>query len=280
MKTKTLNTTITQVIFLLLLTCFGIVSAAPPEWANLGKSVEVTGELEVLYIDDFENNHGEKHYIVHDKQQGKRFELDFEGKLPKDAVTGSHVRIRGIANDNQIYMEANSADSVEVLAPATILVSGEQKTIVLVADFNDTPVSCPIQVIEDLMFTDPEGQSVNDLYRETSLDNVHFSGTVAGPYMIDYSSITDTCDVSAWAQAAEDEATANGINLEEYDRKVYVLPEQNSCNYVGLSTVGGTPSRSWIFRCDMPDVFAHELGHSLGMGHAGNETGCPPGRLE
>jgi len=37
--------------------------------------------------------------------------------------------------------------------------------------------------------------------------------------------------------------------------------------------VGGNPSSAWIFRCDMPDVFAHELGHNLGMGHSGNSAG-------
>ena len=68
-------------------------------------------------------------------------------------------------------MEANGTSSYETLAAASMLVSGEQKTIVLVADFNDTAVSCPIADIEDLMFTDPNDQSVDDLYRETSLNN-------------------------------------------------------------------------------------------------------------
>ena len=275
MKLKNLKTIFINIVSFLILAASSIVSAAPPEWANLGKSVEVIGELKIYYVDDFENNKGSQYYILHDKRQGKHFELKFEGKLPKGAVTGSSVRIRGIRsidNDNQIYMEANSASSIEVLAPASILVSGEQKTIVLVADFNDTIVSCPVQDIEHVIFTDPDGQSVNALYRETSLDNIHFSGTVAGPYTIDYSS-TATCNVSDWALAAEEQAIANGINLADYNRKVYVLPKDNGCGSIGLSTVGGNPSQSWIFRCDMPDVIAHELGHSLGMGHAGNETG-------
>lgn len=269
---KALNPIFIQFFILLLLTCSTIVSAEPPEWAQSARAIEVTGELEVIYLDDFKNNRGSKHYFVHDKHQGKRFELEFEGKPPTDATTGSFIRVRGKANNNQIYMEANSTNSIEVLAPASIMVSGEQKTIVLVANFNDSAVSCSTQNIEDTLFTDPGQQSVNHLYRETSLDNVQFSGTVAGPYTIPYST-TDACDISAWAQAAEDKAVANGIDLGQYNRKVYVLPKVNSCGYVGLSTVGGSPSRAWIFRCDMPDVFAHELGHSIGMGHAGNETG-------
>ena len=272
MRINTLNTLIKLIIFPIL-TWSAIATAGPPQWASTGQAIEVTGELEVLYIDDFDHHRGEYHYIIHDKRQGKRFQLEFQGKPPKDATTGSFVRVRGKAKNNQIFMEANATNSFETLAPAaTAMVSGDQKTIVLVADFNDTAVSCPTLDIEDSLFTDPNQQSVNHLYRETSLNQVQFSGAVAGPYAINYTS-TDTCNVSAWAQAAEAQALASGINLEEYNRKVYVLPKQNSCGYVGLSTIGGNPSRAWIFRCDMPDVFAHELGHSLGMGHAGNATG-------
>jgi hypothetical protein len=36
----------------------------------------------------------------------------------------------------------------------------------------------------------------------------------------------------------------------------------------GLGEVGTNPSRAWVYRCDVPDVLAHELGHNLGMWHA------------
>lgn len=228
----------------------------------------MTGELEVLYFDDFENHRGEQRYFVHDKRQNKRYQLEFQGEPPAGATTGSFVRVRGKGNDQQIFMAANGTNSYETLAAASTMVSGDQKTIVFVADFNDKAVSCPVADIEDLMFTDSDFQSIDDLYRETSLDKIQFSGTVVGPFSIDYSS-TDACDITAWADAIEAQAQASSINLGEYNRKVYVLPP-NKCGSYGLSTIGGNPSRSWIFRCDVPDVFAHELGHGLGMGHAGN----------
>ena len=183
MKIKTLNTTITPVIFLLLLTFSSIISAAPPEWANLGQSVEVTGELEIIFRDDFENHHGEKHYYIHDKSQGKRFELEFQGKPPKNATTGSFVRVRGqveadaAENELILFMAADdgSTTDLETLASASI-VSEEHKTIVLVANFNNAAVSCPVSDIEDTMFTDPDFRSVNDLYRETSLNKIQLTG--------------------------------------------------------------------------------------------------------
>lgn len=266
--------TLAKLLVFSILTWPAIATAVPSQSAASGEAVEVTGELEVLNFDDFDHHRAEVRYIVHDKHQNKHFQLEFQGEAPKGATTGDFVRVRGKTKNNQIYMAANATNSFETLAPAAAMVSGDQKTIVLVANFKDAAVaaSCTKLAIEDTMFTDPNQRSVNDLYRETSHDNVQFSGAVAGPFTINYSS-TYTCNVSAWAQAAETQAQASGINLGNYNRKVYVLPKQNTCGYAGLSTVGGNPSQSWIFRCDLPDVYAHELGHSLGMGHAGNATG-------
>ena len=98
----------------------------------------MTSELEVIYFDDFENNHGEQRYFVHDKQQGKRFELEFQGEPPAGTTTGSFVRIRGQAEDELIYLATDDPSSIEPLAATTAaaMVSGDQNTIVMMTDFN------------------------------------------------------------------------------------------------------------------------------------------------
>lgn len=256
---------------LVALICPGLATATPSETAKTRMPVEITGELEVLNIDDFEHNNGKILYFVNDKRQGKRFQIDFRGAPPKNAATGNFVRIRGQKENGQILIAANNPSSIETLATATAAVSGEQKTIVLVANFNDASVPCSTQEIEDTMFTDPNYQSVNDLYRETSLDNIQFTGSVAGPFTINYGS--SSCDVYGWAAAADAQAQASGIDLTQYGRKVYVMPKENGCGYTGIGTVGGNPSQSWNFRCELPDVYAHELGHALGMHHASAPMG-------
>jgi len=69
--------------------------------------------------------------------------------------------------------------SIAVTAP---LVTGDQKTLVIVANFRDKSVSCPIQTIDNIMFADALDKSVDDLYRDMSMGQVSFSGTVVGPY--------------------------------------------------------------------------------------------------
>lgn len=66
---------------------------------------------------------------------------------------------------------------------------------------------------------------------------------------------------------ADQAATSAGVVLCNYSRKVYAFP-QTGCDWWGLSSVGGTPSRSWITGKLEIGVTAHELGHSLGLWHS------------
>ena len=49
-------------------------------------------------------------------------------------------------------------------APAT----GDQRTLVMLANFRDAAVSCTADAINNAMFADPTGLSVNELYRASS----------------------------------------------------------------------------------------------------------------
>jgi len=149
------------------------------------------------------------------------------------------------------------------------MVAGDQKTLVIMANLTDASVTCSADSIRNVMFNSLTS-SVDALYRETSHGAISFSGAVVGPYALNHSS--GTCDSIRWADAADAAARADGIDIDAYSRKVYVLP--NTCSVAGHGEVGTNPSRSWVYRCDVPDVFAHELGHNLGMWHAGTPIGA------
>jgi hypothetical protein len=235
--------------------------------------LEVTGRLTVLHIDDFDHGKGKYEAFLEDESKKTKFKLHFKnGKMPEGLQSGATVRVRGFAKEQDVYLEADgSTTSMTTLAPATDVVSGDQKTLVMIANFKDAAVACPASTVRDLMFTDPAYKSVDDFYREASFNQVSFSGDVVGAYTINALS-TDACNPSAWANAAEAAATAANINVSAYTRKVYVLPSTNSCGYSGLGQVGGSPTRAWTFRCDKADTYAHELGHNMGMNHASTPT--------
>jgi hypothetical protein len=246
-----------------------------------GADVSVSGELQVLYSDDFERQTAELQYYVLDKQTGKHYRLKPKKGLGKALKHGDKVKVRGKQKGKEIQLETE--DALQALDPdggtssatgtsyAPGAVVGEQRTIVLVTNLRDAPVSCSVQAVRDLMFTDAANRSVDDLYREVSRDQVAFTGATVGPFTIPYDS-TGACDFMGWAQAADAAARAAGIEPSLYARKVYVMPDRNTCGWAGLASVGGASGVAWITRCGIPDVFAHELGHNLGMYHAATPT--------
>lgn len=244
--------------------------------------VTVTGELTVLYSDDFENHRAELSYVIKEAATKEHFTLRFKNREPKNLKTGMIVTVKGKAKGKEISLDPDGSggESIEPVAPVggaqgggllpAAVLTGEQKTLVMVANFQDKSVTCSNPAITDLMFTDPLGRSVDALYRETSRGNVWLTGQVVGPYPINYTS-TGACDYVAWGNAIDAAAIAAGVDLSLYPRKIYVMPD-NSCPAAGIGNVGGSSTRAWIFYCDVPDVFAHELGHNLGMLHASTPT--------
>jgi hypothetical protein len=229
--------------------------------------VTLTGTLTIVQVDDPAHQRTERLYFLTDLRSGARFKLRFAKQPPGHLRSGAVVKARGRASGNEFVLAADgtTGSTLQTVTPAATLVSGDQKTLVMAGNFTDTSISCPVDTIRDLMFTDPMNKSVDDLYRETTGAALSFTGQVVGPYAINYASTT--CDFSAWADALDAAAKAARIDMTQYSRKVYVLP-RNACPAAGLGTVGGNPSQAWVFNCSVPDIYAHELGHNLGMGHA------------
>jgi hypothetical protein len=238
--------------------------------ADEGDPVSVTGELTLIYADDFDGKRAELQYFIEDKQSKKQYRLQFDGTPPGHLRTGMKLTARGKAKGRKLFLAADgtSTESTGTVLPATTMVTGEQRTLVMVGNFNDTSVSCSVDEIRDIMFTDSVNNHVDALYQEMSQGEVTLSGDVIGPHTLNYASTDAMCDTAGWASALDAAALAQGIDPSTYTRKVYVLPSQNSCGWAGLGSLGGNPSSAWIMRCDIAGVYSHELGHNLGMHHA------------
>lgn len=238
-----------------------------------GMPATVTGVLTILYADDFVGARSELIHMIRDERSGQSFRLRFEVP-PAHLRTGMRATARGRLRESELYVAAADGSGLTITTfdavPQSATVSGDQKTLVIVANFLDRSVDCTVDAIGATMFTDASGRSVDALYREASRGCVSFSGTVTGPYTINATS-SDACNISAWAAAADLQASAAGVDLEAYSRKVYVMPG-NTCPGAGFGTVGGTPSTAWVFDCTLKGIYAHELGHNLGMDHASTAT--------
>jgi len=234
----------------------------------------VRGVLDVLQEDDFAKGLTRRVHTLVEEVTGTTYTLRFEQPPRTDLRTGSRVVVRGLALDKDLSV---GGDGMDVLAAADAPAAEGRRAVVLVVNFSDSNVSCSDASIAGLMFTG--GSSVDGLYQASSHGLVSFPGDTDANGQPDVfrvtiaNSITQSCDAYGWAAAAEAAAPAAGANLSLYQHRVFVLPGNVSCGWAGLGNVGcGTYCRAWVDTCNLPDVYAHELGHNLDMGHASTDT--------
>ncbi len=224
--------------------------------------VELDGTLEVLHED---RDPGSR-YVYFLRTAIERLELRFATDAPA-LQTGDHIRARGRRGNGILALD--SSGSVQTLAAALPNTFGAQKTLVILVNFTDNrdPALQPCRHRAKCFQHHQQLRSGKLL--QPDLDDRRHQSTVAadivGWFTINQSS--SVCDYSTTASLADQAATAAGVNLSQYTRKVYAFP-QNSCTWWGLGTVGGNPSRSWINGSLQLRVVAHEMGHNLGLYHS------------
>jgi hypothetical protein len=257
--------------------------------ALVEQEVELTGHVGTAILEDFRGKGGvHKYFLVTPAGSGAaRYQLhapDLSGALvaehPAAALVGQAVTVRALQIDGHLVLAgtisiqaSGGSNDTTTTASTTSLagtISGAQSTLVLLGNLKDRALDtyCTPSYVNNVMFG--ASSSVNDLYRQASYGALTFSGPVYGPFQMTQSSTSST-DFWAIGDEMDKLAAAQGINVRNYGKTVYVVP-QISSGYIGATLISvssaGSFYRSWIMRCDQPDVYAHELGHLIGLGHS------------
>jgi hypothetical protein len=233
--------------------------------------VTLHGEMQVA-IEDGQNYSRIRYGLV---VAGKQLELHFAGDAPAKFQTGDHVRIEGVQVGEAMATSsaaATSTTTASTTTSSTILPStyGAQKTLVILVNFQDEAIQ-PVtsSYVSGLVFGSTS--SVSAWWLENSFQQTWATGDVAGWYTIPVS--YTTCSTSSIATYGNSAAQSAGYILGNYQHLVYVFPN-NACTWWGYSTIGGSPSQSWIrdYTNATSGValmnLTHELGHSLGLYHS------------
>ncbi|EOU2548279.1 Ig-like domain-containing protein [Vibrio parahaemolyticus] len=248
--------------------------------ALLEQEQTLEGELEVFY-EDYEDHSKSRLRHVLNTSEGL-IEVHGSSQSPINAIqSGVKVRARGwkfkdVADKWDALVVADEADGLSVLAQdstGTVTAStttssaalsntfGEQRTLVLLVNFQDNPQQpWTIDEVKDMVFG-----KVNDFYKENSFGQTWLSGDVQGYYTLP---INSSCDYKGFESYITAAAEADGIDTSSYSRKVYIYPKVENCGWSGMGTVGGNPSRAWINGAFRLNTIGHELGHNFGLHHA------------
>jgi hypothetical protein len=222
------------------------------------EDVTLEGELDVLH-EDYASGGRYVHWL---KLGGARLSVNFAAQAPP-LQSGDRVRVRALRVQHALAVGDGS--QVEMLAAMVGNTFGAQKTAVILVAFSNQPGVSSTTAPQAQAVVFGAATSVTNFFYEASYQQTSLTGNVFGPYTISISSTG--CDYYGIALAAEQAATAAGVSLSSYTRRVYAFPS-NGCAWWGLGTVGGYPSMAWINGSFQNGVVAHEMGHNLGLYHS------------
>jgi hypothetical protein len=156
-------------------------------------------------------------------------------------------------------------------APASV--STRKAAVVLFNFAGDERRPYTVEQARRLVFTG-EG-SLNTYLREASFGRSGLVGDVFGWFTIKEPAAG--CRFTQWTRAVRAEAAAAGVDLDGYQHQILVFPHVPACDWPGMAELPG--SVSWINGELSVRVVGHELGHNLGVNHAGGlrcvEGGVP-----
>lgn len=143
------------------------------------------------------------------------------------------------------------------------------KLLVLLTKFRDTTTEpYSVSYVQGQVFTNSD--SVKQFFEKVSYNRMHVTGDVFGWYTIPY--VPDgTCSIKKWMDGAKLVAQQNGVNVGQYTHIVFAFSggdfEKSGCQYAGEGFLFDVPPRAYVFTPQTSTII-HELGHTLGMGHA------------
>jgi hypothetical protein len=174
------------------------------------------------------------------------------------ALAGQRVQVRGARLGASVAVSDVSAAAA---TPASSVASAHSLRVAVVLLRLPGTTAQPVSKAEVQASTFNTTASVANWYSQTSGGQVAVTGTVYGYY-----DGVSSCDLATELRAGAAAAANHGYVASNYTNLIVYTPAQD-CNFSGMGWVGA--NGVFLNGTVMPGVIEHELGHNLGLMHAG-----------
>jgi chitodextrinase len=192
---------------------------------------------------------------------------------PVLATTGDRVEATGTMHEGLLVGQISRDQD---LTQEPNLVEPRKVAVLLIRFPGDDAEPWSLEQARREVFTGE--RSANAFLQEESWGRIALTGKasqegdVFGWYTV---SPPSGCAYETWDAEARAAAESDGVSLAGYDHVIYISTFRSSCSWLGLASLGGgTVNINGTLGGSQ--VIAHELGHNLGMRHAGSWT-CSKG---
>ncbi|WP_299011899.1 reprolysin-like metallopeptidase [uncultured Shewanella sp.] len=236
------------------------------------------GKLDILVEDDFIHHHSVTKYFIN--MNDKSFPINFPSNMDLSSLKrGDDIIINTSENQLLDSLEPIQVQSFKQLATHKLnnTIFSEKNVLTLLIDFSDKKATdtTSISAVENMMYLDEK--SMNNVYLSSSFNQLFFISDTDKDNKADIHTVNlnyavnDTCDAYQWRDDAKAATSQDGVNISDYQYFVLVLPNNVNCGWGGLGNLGCNGNcTSWI-KWNATIVYAHELGHNLGMHHASTD---------
>jgi hypothetical protein len=223
---------------------------------------ELDGTLMVAHGDNFHGQMMTMSAIVNTGHGKVRVRVPSNEHSQFMALAGHHVRVRG-HRDAAAFNTTNVSGTGGAVAAAVPATGSKRIAVVLVHLPGSTTEPWTKAQIQAAFFG--ATNSVASWFSEVSNGTTTVTGDVYGYY--DVNIAAGDCNLPDMQNAAETAAAKDGYVHNNYQH-VVVVSDDAGCGFSGIAWIGA--NGVWLSGTDYPGVAEHELGHNLGLYHAGS----------